>query len=261
MEKTQTIYYHDELNDEFSSAKITPRKIDGSYRYFKNGVFYRMSCFFYYRIIALPLALIYCKGKFHNKYVNKHLLQEIKNQGAFLYGNHTQPMADALLPTLMSFHRKVYIIVHPNNVSIKGLRRATPRLGAIPLPDDLAAAKNFRDVISKRLSENAIITIYPEAHIWPYYTKIRPFPSTSFHYPVKYGVPTYCFTNVYKKRKHSNKPNIVTYIDGPFYPNKELSRNEQIDELRSLVYQKMRERSALNDCEYIKYIKENIKND
>ena len=29
----KTIYYQDELNDEFSEAKIEPRKIDGSYKY------------------------------------------------------------------------------------------------------------------------------------------------------------------------------------------------------------------------------------
>ena len=29
----KVIYYKDELNDEFSEAKIVPRKIDGSYVY------------------------------------------------------------------------------------------------------------------------------------------------------------------------------------------------------------------------------------
>ena len=30
----EIIYYTDELNEEFSRAKITPRVIDGSFRYF-----------------------------------------------------------------------------------------------------------------------------------------------------------------------------------------------------------------------------------
>lgn len=28
--------------------------------------------------------------------------------------------------------------------------------------------------------------------------------------------PVMCFTNTYQKRKHGQKPRIVTYIDGPF---------------------------------------------
>ena len=33
MDKRKVIYYTDELNDEFSTAVITPRKIDGDYIY------------------------------------------------------------------------------------------------------------------------------------------------------------------------------------------------------------------------------------
>ena len=29
----KTIYYDDELNNEFSEAQITPKKIDGNYKY------------------------------------------------------------------------------------------------------------------------------------------------------------------------------------------------------------------------------------
>jgi 1-acyl-sn-glycerol-3-phosphate acyltransferase len=256
MKEQKVIYYHDELNDEFSKAKITPIKIDKNYHYYKKGFFYRLSCFFYYRIVALPIAIIYCKCKFHNKYVNKKVLKDLKETGAFLYGNHTQAGADAVLPTLMSFPKVVYVITHANNVSMKGLRRATPRLGAIPLPDDLEAMRNFKKTIELRLKEKSLITIYPEAHIWPYYNKIRNFPATSFHYPVQYELPTYCFTNVYMKRKHSSKANIVTYIDGPFYPNKDLDRNGQIQDLRDQVYKKMVERASLSNIEYVKYVKD-----
>ena len=34
----KTIYYTDELNDEFSNAKIVPRKIDSSFKYNKSLV-------------------------------------------------------------------------------------------------------------------------------------------------------------------------------------------------------------------------------
>ena len=97
--------------------------------------------------------------------------------------------------------------------------------------------------------------IYPEAHIWPFYTKIRPFPDASFKYPVQYKTPVFCFTNIYQKRRFSKNPRMLTYIDGPFFPDESLSLKEQRKDLRDRVYNTMVERSKLNNIEIIKYIK------
>ena len=100
------------------------------------------------------------------------------------------------------------------------------------------------------------ITIYPEAHIWPYYTKIRPFKDVSFKYPVQLNAPAYCFTNTYQSYgKNNDKIKIVTYIDGPFYPNKELPPKQSQKELRDRIYNCMVERSKNSNIEHIKYIK------
>ena len=40
MEK-RIIYYKDELNDEFSTAKIEPREIDENYKYEHKNIFWR----------------------------------------------------------------------------------------------------------------------------------------------------------------------------------------------------------------------------
>ena len=97
--------------------------------------------------------------------------------------------------------------------------------------------------------------IYPEAHIWPFYTKIRNFPDSSFKYPVEYGTPVFCFTNVYKKRKFFKTPQMVTYIDGPFFADSSLSPRENRSFLRNMVFKAMCERSKLNEVEMIKYLK------
>ena len=99
------------------------------------------------------------------------------------------------------------------------------------------------------------MVIYPEAHIWPYYTKIRNFPDTSFAYPAKSGTPVYCFTNTYHKRRFRAQPRIVTYIDGPFYPDMEKPLKARRKELRDKVYRCMCRRAKLSDHEQIKYIK------
>ena len=245
------LYYEDELNDEFSTARIQARPIDGSYRYIRN----RFLSFVLYRIVATPLAFLYTKLVFGQKTVGKEKWKETGSAGAFLYGNHTQASADPLIPNILRFPGKVYSVCHPANVSIPVVGRLMPYVGAIPLPDGPAAYRHFTDCIEQRVAEGAVVNIYPEAHIWPYYTKIRPFPDTSFTYPVRSNAPVYCFTNTYQARKHRKKPRIVTYLDGPFFPDMTLPVRQRASALREEVYRTMRSRSLLSDTEYIQYIK------
>lgn len=248
------IYYKNELEDEFSTAQITPRVIDGNYRY-EGGPFFPFLKLFFYEIIAKPLAFCFMKLKYGHKIVNKHLLKEAKKEGYFLYGNHTNDIADALIPSLVCFPKDVAVIVHPNNVSMPYLGKITPYLGALPLPDDVKAAKNFNKVIRHKIEKKYCVTIYPEAHIWPYYTKIRPFKDTSFGYPIKLGSKVFCFTNTYQKRRFLKTPKMVTYIDGPFSADPSLPLKEQREQLRNQVYEAMCQASKHSNVEMIQYKK------
>ena len=119
--------------------------------------------------------------------------------------------------------------------------------------------KNFLEAIKQKTNKGYAITIYPEAHIWPYYTKIRPFKDVSFKYPIQLEKPAFCITNTYQSYgKNNKKIKIVSYIDGPFYPNKELTLKEQQKELRNKIYNCMEERSENSNIEHIKYIKKVI---
>ena len=250
----KTVYYKDELQDEFSTAVITPKKIDGSYVYLRESVAGKTARFFIYRLLAFPLAFCYLHLSFHHRTINRKVLKEY-NGSFFLYGNHTQPIADALIPSFL--HPKgISVIVHPNNVSMPVLGRMTPYIGALPLPDDLSAMRHFKEAIEHQVQKGVPVCIYPEAHIWPYYTGIRPFKEDSFYYPVKYGVPAFCFTNVYKACRFRSRPKIRTYIDGPFYPDNSLPLREQKKELRDRIHACMCQRAAQSDLSYIEYKKE-----
>ena len=129
-------------------------------------------------------------------------------------------------------------------------------LGAIPIPSEIKAMKNFLEIIEEKIKKDNSITIYPEAHIWPYYTKIRPFKAVSFKYPVKLNAPAYCITNTYQSYgKNNKKIKMVSYVDGPFYPNEALPIKERQQDLRDRVYNKMVERSKNSNVEHIKYVK------
>lgn len=249
------IYYKDELQDEFADDKIKARTIDGSYRYVREDFKGKLSHVFWYRMIAIPLARIYMKCYFGHRIVHKDILKAYQREGYFMYANHTHFMADALVPALAGRPKDVYVIVHPNNVSMPVLGKITPYLGALPLPDDGAAGRNFIKAIERRISQGHCIMIYPEAHIWPYYTDIRPFKDTSFHYPVKYQAPAFCLTNTYQKRKHTKRPRMVTYVDGPFYPDASLPAKEQKQVLRDQIYAQMKKRALCSNVEVIRYVK------
>lgn len=246
----EAIYYGDELNDEFSTAQIEAKRIDGGWKYLRNPAL----CFFWYRIIATPIAFFYTKIKYRHKIVGREKLKGMKGKGYFIYGNHTQILGDPLIPTFVCFPKRAHIIVHANNVSMPYLGRVTPYMGGLPLPDDMAATRNFSAAVEKRIKQGGAVFIYPEAHIWPYYTKIRPFGDASFSYPIKHGTPTFCFTNTYQKKGKRERPQIVTYIDGPFYPDGELPARKQRKALRDTVFDAMRKRAEASNVEWIKYI-------
>lgn len=248
------IYYNDELNDEFSGSNIKPKKITGKYKYISKNQIYNFFAFIAYRIIATPIAFMYKLFK-GIKFENKEVLKKFKGRGYFVYANHTNRFSDVLMPHMISFPTKTYTVVASENVNIPILGEATKMLGALPIANTLDGTRNFMQAIEKRAVQGHPILIYPEAHIWPYYTSIRPFKSTSFRYPVKFLEPTFCYTTTYQKRANSKKPKIVIYVDGPFYPNKSLDMKQQQDDLRNQVYNCMLERSKNSNFEHYEYVK------
>ncbi len=254
--KEKIIYYQDEQRDDFSAASITPRKIDGRYTYLRDGFWGKCAHILCYRVVAEPLAWLYLKIKFHHTVKNRSLLREAAETGCYLYGNHTNAGADALIPSMLTFPKAAKVIVHPDNVSMPVLGKITPYLGALPLPDDKDAMKNFSAALLTMMERRTPVVIYPEAHIWPYYTGIRNFPDASFRYPVAADVPVYCFTNTYQKKKIGRGPKIVTYVDGPFYPEEKWQTpKEKSKSLRDQVYARMNQRAENNSVERIRYIK------
>ena len=253
------IYYEDELNDEFSKLSIEPRIIDENYKYVHKNPLWNLCSFVLQNILSVPIKILYAKIKFRIKYIGKEKIKPYKNEGYFIYGNHTQPFADTFIPSIPMYPKRNFLIVNPVNISLKGTGTLVEMLGAMPIPSNKSAMKNFLEAIKQKTNKGYAITIYPEAHIWPYYTKIRPFKDVSFKYPIQLEKPAFCITNTYQSYgKNNKKIKIVSYIDGPFYPNKELTLKEQQKELRNKIYNCMEERSENSNIEHIKYIKKVI---
>lgn len=253
--KDRVNYYTDEHNDDFAGMSIKRETLPHGYKYVHKNIFYRFFSFVLYRLIATPVAFLFSKIRHGLKVNNRKALKACKDKGIFVYANHTLAAGDAFFPSMAVFPRRTYIVTNTDSVTISGVGKLTPMLGALPLPSERSGYKAFNDALATRIGEKGCVYIYPEAHIWPYYTGIREYPAASFLYPVKLNAPVYAATTVFRKRKFRSRPRCEVYIDGPFYPDGSLSLAENREMLRSKVYEAMKKRSELSDCQYVRYVK------
>lgn len=251
----KVIYYSDELKDEFAGVSRSGYEVPKKYKYVHKNIFWRALAFFVYRVIMTPIAFLYCKIKLKLKIVDRTKKKRKDEGGCFLYANHTLLIGDAFIPSLLMFPKKTYVVVNSENLSTFGTRNFLSMSGALPIPKSPYAFRRFTDAIEKRILQGSCVTIYPEAHIWPYYTGIRPFESKSFHFPVKHNVPIYVSTSTFQVRKEGKPPKVTVYIDGPFYPDSALSPHDAEKKLRDTAYETMLKNSENSDYRFIEYIK------
>ena len=256
----KTIYYRDASNDDFAVTKDVEKKvIDSKFNYLRlDNFFIRIWANFLYYIVAKPIIWLLLKVLFHYKVINKKVMKLRGKNGCFIYGNHTNYLPDAGFNSFLH-HRRNYIIVGPQTFAIPGVGGLVQDLGAIPLGTTVEAKMNFRDSINRKLKENASVTIYPEAHIWPYYNSVRPFSDASMVYPVVANVPCFTTTTCYQKRRFGKRPKIVFVIDGPFLPSQDpyLDKHEKMALLRDQVFNAiLTATKKYSTYEYYRYIKE-----
>lgn len=259
MKHEKVYFYENELEDEFSGIERRTVVVDGSYRY-RHGSVWRAAAWVLYHVIMTPVAFIYMKLWFGMKIVGRDKIKDNgKGKGCtFFYGNHTHIPGDGYIPACISFPKKAVILAHPDNVSLYGTKNIMEMLGTFPVPNRISGMKNFMGELERNVRGGQPVFIYPEAHIWPYYTKIRPFTEKAFRYPVLYDCPAYSFTTTYQK--HFFRTRITIYIDGPFIPDTTMNTKQAALRLRNQIYDAMTARSRNSTYEKVKYIRKNTDN-
>lgn len=247
----KTIYYTSEQED-IVEARDQHFQLAPSYRWVHTSSFYDLSSKVLYKAFKV-WAYFFIKFGLSTTILNKEILPK-ENQGYFLYMNHTQEFGDPFLPSQIVYPKRSYIVASPSNLSIPILGRLLPMLGALPIPDTLEQMRQFKKAIAQRIQEKESVVIFPEAHVWPYYTKIRAFPDTSFQFPIDAHAPSYIAVVTYQKGK-KKKPKRVVYIDGPFDPDDSLNRRAKRKKLADEVYHAMQRLAEKSDYEYIHYEK------
>lgn len=257
VKRGRTTYYYEDYSDDFVESARQDETLPEDYRWIHKSIFYRLISAVLYGA-ALLFALIYGKFVLHIHVENRKALKRAGKTGCFLYGNHTQPMGDVFGPALYCFPRRMSAIASSSNLGIPVIGKLLPMLGGLFIPDSMGQMKSFMEAIRYHVEKKRCIVIYPEAHVWPWCTFIRPFQATAFRFPVLYHVPAFCMTTTYQQRKHGRKPKIVVYIDGPFLAESGKNNREQQMDLHDRIYACMESRSQMSTCEYIRYQKKEM---
>ncbi len=193
------------------------------------------------------------------KYYGREKLKKARGKGYVIYANHTNPFHDVFGPALAA-DRRIFTIISPVNLKIPGIGKFLPAIGALPLGSSKNTKKRFHEAVDKRLKQKNCLVLYPEAHVWPYSTKIRKFPAgdKSFTYAARNNLPIFTMTTTYHRRadnKHGDLPRMEVYLDGPFWPDTNKTEDENRATLAKKAYDSMVKYSKKNSYEYFEYKK------
>ena len=258
MKPKKTVYYTDALTDDFAGTKIVRKPLPESFKYAHKDIFSRFFSWFLYWVIALPILYFPVKWIFGIKVKGKKNLRMIRRKGCFFYTNHTQIVDAMLIQLYVSGPRRTYIVADQDATSIPGIRYLVQLLGCIPVPETPKQHADFVECLKYRVRQHRGISIFPEAHIWPYCTHIRPFGDGSFVYPAELGCPVVPVCTTYRRHRLFKKraPKMTVHVGRPIYPDKDLSVPQRKKMLRDRVYDFMVDMACEDEnFEYIRYVK------
>lgn len=250
--KPKKIRYYQSYTDDFEQTKNQNYQLPDNYKWIKNDPLSRFLSGFIYTL-AILFSSCYCKLFLHVRFKGRENLKGIKG-GYFIYGNHTQPVGDVFIPALAVLPKRIYTVVSTANYGIPVIGKILPYLGALPIVNSLYGIKELNKAIKQRIDNGHPIVIYPEAHVWEYCTEIRPFPETSFKFPIKFNKPAFAMTVTYQKSKFFKRPIATVFLDGPFYPEG-CNPSDRAANLKTKVFNTMKQRSQESNYSYIEYQK------
>lgn len=245
--KGKVVYYND-TTDDMVTSKQQHFQLPNDYQWKKNKS-QRFAETIFQKAIKI-FAYIYCHWFLHIRYVNADRLAHLKT-GAYVYANHTLTQGDAFSPFNVIKHPS--IIIAPANLGVPILGRWLPLAGALPIPSQRHDLPKFEEAVYDRVKTGETIVIYPEAHVWPYATEVRPFSGTSFHYPCHRPAPVYVMTTTYQSSRWHRRPNITVFIDGPFWPDLALPLRLRQQELHDQVAAQLKLRSKNSNYAFVDY--------
>ena len=240
--------------DDFGAAgqRVRKKTPDASYRYHHhNPLWHVISAFLYYVVAPIPAWVV--TRIYGMTFVNRAEVR--RHGGIYLYGNHCH-WTDAIMPYLLAFPRRAYVIAGPTAVSVPFVRHIVPMMGGIPLNSTHEGKARFREAVDDVVRRGCIVGIAPEAHEWPYFNGIRDFPPYSFTYPVRACAPVLGYVVTFRQRRwrKDRRPNLTITVAEPIQPDQWQDIDDPKQFLRDEVHRFMCDTvRELNSYAWIQY--------
>ena len=256
----ERVFYYTSEEDDPIKTDEQEKKVEvglpEGYEFIPKNPFVKLYSAALFRIFKL-FGQYYERGYWQAKFYGREKLKKARGKGYVIYANHTNPFHDVFGPALAA-DRRIFTIISPVNLKIPGIGKVLPYIGGLPLGKTKEEKQAFNDAVDERLKQKKVLVIYPEAHVWPYATKIRKFPAgdKSFKYAVRNNLPIFTMTTTYHKRKDKKRgdlPRMDVYVDGPFWPDTKLSEEENRTKLAKEAYDSMVKYSKKSSYEYFQY--------
>ena len=261
----RVFYYESETDDPIQTdeqEKGEEVRLPEGYEFIPRNWFVRAYSAILFRLFWI-FGQWYERHYWQAKFYGREKLKQVRGSGYVLYANHTNAFHDVFGPAVVA-NRRIFTIISPVNLKVPGIGKFLPYIGALPLGKTSEEKKAFHEAADKRLKQGNCLVIYPEAHLWPYATKIRKYPAgdKSFVYASRNNLPIFTMTTTYHKRKdrkHGDLPRMDVYVDGPFFPDTDKTEAENRAMLAKEAYESMVKYSKKNSYEYFEYKKKSKK--
>lgn len=238
-----------ELDDIDENADIidmwTPLDFDSdkNYKFVSDNDLYNLISDMVYYFVAVPVIYLISKVMFGLKIEGRENLEKIKGP-AITVSNHVH-FLDCAMIGLAMFPKRIYYTASDGSFKMPVIRHLVKLLNALPISENINSKKRLLLAIDELLKNGEKVHFYPEASMWPYHEKIRKFKNGAFEVAVRNNVPiipmVFEFREVTGLRKFiKEKPFITLKILEPEYPNEELSKRQQMENLKENISNKMK---------------------
>lgn len=198
--------------------------------------------------IVFPLAAIILEFLDHIvfglKIQNREKVRELKDTGFISVCNHVHYMDCTMLALAFSDHRPIHFVSLASNFRIPFVRHLIRILGAVPINSRPQDMKRLFSEMTAALNDGAVVQIYPEGILVPYWEGIRSFQKGAFYLAAQSGKPILPSVITFHRprgiyRLYKRKPCIhLTFLE-PVYPTPNDTSREEILRLQKVCRERM----------------------
>lgn len=242
IEKARDLEEIDENSDIIDMWTPLDFDANDNYKFVSDNDLYNLLSDMVYYFVAVPVIYLISKIMFGLKIEGRENLDKANGAGITV-SNHVH-FLDCAMIGLAMFPKRIYYTASDGSFRMPIIRHLVKLLNALPISNNINSKKKLILAIDELLKKGEKVHFYPEASLWPYYEKIRRFKNGAFEVAVRNNVPVipmvFNFREVTGIRKFiKEKPFITLKILDPVYPNADLSRREQIKNLKTKVFEEM----------------------